>query len=572
MNRFSLSRADLLACLSEFSLTLLVFFVCAADPPPSVNEAHYLAKAKHYWDPSWCAKDFFITSSQTHATFYFFFGWPTLFVDLETVAWAGRFAGWSMLAAGLIRLCSVLHLRSWTPLVAWLWVAGVSQGNLAGEWVVGGIEAKVPAYGLVLWGMADAIRGRFGAAWMAMGAAAAFHVLTGGWAVVATMLMALATTWKEAGWRARLAPFATGGLWIGGLLSLPGLLPALALNQGVTPEESVSAAKIYTYFRLGHHLLPSSLQAWWYLRFAIMTAVTLWLWTKIARFTLLAGGSSEARGGRKPPPTDPPEHPIDSAFSIPPDRLRRWRTLLLSSLIITSIGLALGILPAFNPDLAAQVLRFYWFRLADAWIPLGMATGIAVMVRQLCESRKLSENGITTVRGIAIATGLLITVSYAQDVIARTTRGVPRAVDNRVLGLHRDADYWTQQRVMEDWMAVCRFIRASTPRDAVLLTPRHQQSFKWYAARAEVVNWKDVPQDARALREWARRFLEIYPVRLDTMRVTIRYDDLREFRRKYGVDWIIVDKRITGEHLPLVRVYPFDRETNKTYAVYRLPN
>jgi hypothetical protein len=34
---------------------------------------------------------------------------------------------------------------------------------------------------------------------------------------------------------------------------------------------------------------------------------------------------------------------------------------------------------------------------------------------------------------------------------------------------------------------------------------------------------------------------------------------------------MIVDRRIVGEHLPLVRVYPLEGEENTTYAVYELP-
>jgi hypothetical protein len=35
---------------------------------------------------------------------------------------------------------------------------------------------------------------------------------------------------------------------------------------------------------------------------------------------------------------------------------------------------------------------------------------------------------------------------------------------------------------------------------------------------------------------------------------------------------MIVDRRIVGDDLPLVRVYPLEPETNATYAVYELPD
>ena len=33
----------------------LIFFLVAGSPPPDAGESHYLVKAKHYWNPAWCA-------------------------------------------------------------------------------------------------------------------------------------------------------------------------------------------------------------------------------------------------------------------------------------------------------------------------------------------------------------------------------------------------------------------------------------------------------------------------------------------------------------------------------------
>ena len=48
--------------------------------------------------------------------------------------------------------------------------------------------------------------------------------------------------------------------------------------------------------------------------------------------------------------------------------------------------------------------------------------------------------------------------------------------------------------------------------DALFLTPRMSQTFRWYASRGEVVNWKDIPQDAKGIVEWWRRLGEIWGV------------------------------------------------------------
>jgi hypothetical protein len=128
-----------------------------------------------------------------------------------------------------------------------------------------------------------------------------------------------------------------------------------------------------------------------------------------------------------------------------------------------------------------------------------------------------------------------------------------------------------ETRYFEDWKKVCQFIERSTPEDEVLLTPRHQQSFKWYAGRAEVVNWKDVPQDTLHLIEWRRRFSDVFPMRLGRRRTTIRYEDLLKLQQQYHVRYMIVDRRVVGLELPLARVYPRSNEMNQTYAVYLLP-
>ena len=69
-------------------------------------------------------------------------------------------------------------------LSAGAWVALVDHANFAGEWAVGGVEAKCFAYGFVLLGLAAIARGDWRTPWLWFGAASAFHVLVGGWAVL----------------------------------------------------------------------------------------------------------------------------------------------------------------------------------------------------------------------------------------------------------------------------------------------------------------------------------------------------------------------------------------------------
>ncbi len=60
------------------------------------------------------------------------------------------------------------------------------------------------------------------------------------------------------------------------------------------------------------------------------------------------------------------------------------------------------------------------------------------------------------------------------------------------------------------WREICDWAADNTPSDAVFITPRDPQSFHWYAGRAEVASYKDIPQDAVGIVEWWRRINDIY--------------------------------------------------------------
>jgi hypothetical protein len=522
----------------EIAALVALFFVYAGDPAPAVNEAHYLIKAKNFWDPSFCSGDLFAASGKAHTTFYWTFGGLTQIVSLEAAAWIGRLIGWLMLAIGVWRCGRSLGLPAFGSLgAAVLWLAGMEFGNLAGEWVVGGIEAKVPAYAMVLIGISEIIRRNWSRGWVWLGGASAFHVLTGGWAVVAACIAFLVT---ERGFRdesERPARFFSVGLFLGGALSLFGLLPAIGLTLGVTPEDSGTAARIYSYIRIRHHLLPSDFPIEWFIRHGMLAlglvAVACW--------------------GRHSPGQ------------------RRLLWIGLGALAIALCGLAVGLLPAYAPNLAAKLLRYYWFRLSDALVPFVlalwlMATFASDRISPLVRSR----------RALAIAMLLIATSLFLWSTVERTRLGIPPSTSHRLLGVDLDADVQQQRQSHRDWVSVCDWVRVAMPVDEVLLTPRHQQTFKWYSGRAEVVNWKDVPQDAAALLEWNRRFDDVFPKRLgsvslNSMRVPIGYAMLRDYRRRYGVRFMVVDNRIATKQLPLVKVYPAADVDNQTYSVYELP-
>ncbi len=226
-----LARHARLSAAGEIVLIFAIFFIHAAWPVPEVNETHYLAKAKHYWNPQWCADDFFLQTADAHQVFYWTCGWMTRWLSLPASTWVGRLVTWGLLAWAWRRLSvAIVPLPLYSVLSAGLFVAGTSRLHMAGEWIIGGFEAKGLAYVLVLLALEAVVRNRWQWVWPLLGLASAFHVVVGAWSVLAAGLAWLMAGSDRPAVGAMLKP-----LLLGLPFALPGLLPALELSRGVEP-------------------------------------------------------------------------------------------------------------------------------------------------------------------------------------------------------------------------------------------------------------------------------------------------------------------------------------------------
>lgn len=485
-------------------LVLVVLTLDGAWPVPDVNEAHYLTKAKHYWQPQWIERDLFLSSADSHVTFFATIGGLTQVLPLPAAAWCGRLIIWSLMAWGWRRLSFVLVPRfGWAALTAAAAIAFAERCHMAGEWFVGGCEAKGIAYALVFSALADLITGRWNRGLLQFGAATAFHVLVGGWS-----LTAAGVVWLTAG---RHRP--TLGQWLpgligGGLLSLFGLFPSLALSQGVDAATKIEADRIYVFERLMHHLDPRSIAP----RFGLRHAALWVAWTALCCI-------------------------------LPADLRRRMlRRFVLGAGLIGLAGLAIGYGLPDGLTLKTALLRFYWFRLADVMPAVGLTFELAAAATS-GKSSGLRRAAL----GVLIVAGTL---------------HLALVIHERVKLPFARSENLGHPSNLADWRDVCAWIKDNTPHDALFLTPRPFATFKWYAERAEVGTWKDVPQDAKSLVEWRRRLDELYEDRT----VWLNYvpeERLREFADRYDVDYLV-----TYREPPLAfrQVY-----SNNDFVVYALP-
>lgn len=508
---------------------VMVFFIAAGEPAPHVNEQHYLTRLKHFWDTDWCRGDLFLESPDAHFTIVWLAGWITRLIPLPAVAWVGRLAAWALLAWALQRLSwTVAPVRWGVVLVAALWVVGVQQGNLAGEWAVGGVESKCFAYAFVLLALHATLQDRWNFAWVHLGAATALHALVGGWSVLIFLGL-----WLRGGAKPSFRSIMPG-MAFGGLLGLAGVLPALLMNWGTPAEVVAEANRIYVFDRLPHHLALLSKPSEWIAERAgrhfvvlLLLAVATW-WVRLQR------------GGRSAQDTSQGE--VDGLL-----QLCRYAW---GAAVLAMFGFALEAWYFDSPLAGARLQRYYWYRLTDVAAPLAVSLTAVAMVTAAWRQRK--HTAIAGMVGlIAVACWFL-----APSVFGRVANPRPPA-DKQVADL-------------DAWIDACRWAGEETPADAVFLVPQYANSFKWRAGRAEVVTYKDIPQNAAGLVEWKRRFNDVFRRTTDDGRLvgvpSLGHHGaarLRELGARYNASFVLTDHR-KAVSLPV-------EYQNRSYVIYRLP-
>ncbi len=560
----------------EVAVIVAIFAAAGAWPVPDLNEPVYLTKARHAADPTWAAGDFFLETPDAHGVFYRAFGPLAAAVPLDQAAWIGRLVGWLALAVGFRHAIGPLAITSLGRLAtAALFALALRCTTMAGEWVIGGCEAKVFAWACVLGGIGELCRGRPAVAWLAMGCGAALHPIVGGWGMIALvpacwftrMLPAFIETRLGGGTSRRCAVFQivagprrlgpnapractdplasphsfakttqrfvgipsrrvqlTVACVIGGLIAAAaGVVPVLGLSADASAVERAEAARIYVVERLGHHLLPRTFAEPLVARH-VLAIVAWWLLARQVRRT-------------------PARTRLDAFTGV--------------ALGVSLTGLVIAAAEPFAPATVYGLLRFYWFRLADVMVPLALAAAAVAVLEDDAVCERLMPVRPAAARWI-------VALLLIADLAAQSAHWP-------LPGRERLAARADSKLDVAAWVDVCAWVRAHTPPESRFLTPRGAGSFTWRTDRPEVVSWKNSPQDPRSLIEWRRRIVDVFSPtgRLGDMGASVAVlspERIREVAATYGATHAIVPTPAAWQsELPFERVY-----ANAGYAVYRI--
>ena len=499
------------------------------------NEVDVLPLAKQFADPSWIASDWYLNIETNYRyLFQVIFGFLIVHFGFLAASIIGRLVCYALVAWGIVLLGEKLGLSLTYLVLATVVITyqGSFQGAIAGEWFVGGIEAKAVAYGLILLAIPLMLNRRYILMTLALGLATSFHVLVGGWAFLTTL-----------GWfcfrpQQRLGKLGQS-VWL--LLLIYIASSAFAIpstwQQLLTspPSGNISPSFIYVFLRLPHHLNPFAWQPILWLRLVVYLLLWAFCMISLKKKADLKGWTQEDR----------------ARFEL--------AEFTLIALVPFVAGVAIALF-----DRQGEWLQYYFFRFGDMMLPL---TTSLLLACNLETKFSIQKNKF---RFLLMA--LLGCILFTQ-----TGLFTQRAVACQDFPA-QEQDVDPQWKLMSDW------IHSNTSEDAIVIShPWKLPNFTWMTERATIVKLKLFPQTRESIVEYYERLndlsggalAEIYfgEEKLEQRKTVkaisagfshLNTTQVKQLMTKYKSNYFLTD---VGHHLDLPIVH-----TQTPYILYGRPN
>ena len=168
-------------------------------------------------------------------------------------------------------------------------------------------------------------------------------------------MVATAVAWIAGGGQRPALRTLAPAIVVAVVIALPSVYLGLSLSSEAGSTTIAEANRVYVLERLPHHLSAPHFALGFLTRHVLLHVTWLLL------ITLL-------------PPAQPGERSL------------RW--FVAATIGLAWIGFAPGWLVRDNPERLAAVMRDYWFRTSDAFVPLGVALCLARLVTSLLATRR----------------------------------------------------------------------------------------------------------------------------------------------------------------------------------------
>ncbi len=253
------------------ALLLAVALAVAGRPVPSGNELLYLLAPYRLTHPAFLAGDWtYAVPWNEHLVFNWTVGALMLAIPPVVMGWLGRLVCWTLILAGLLQLGRRFGL---TPALSALGIAiwlGAGQALVGGEWMIGGFEAKVVAYVLLVFALNRLLEGREKSGGILLGLSFTLHPAVGMQGAIAAAVGLLFLRWPP-------ARLARTGVWAT-VFALPGIVTALMLVTG--QPTGAAEWRLVVLGRMPWHVDP------WTFPYHLLTLLALMLLFNLLWFRL----------------------------------------------------------------------------------------------------------------------------------------------------------------------------------------------------------------------------------------------------------------------------------------------
>jgi len=437
------------------------------------NEIHFLPLAKQYGNPSWVPGDFYYNSPPSYRLLFLqLFAPLTILFGFLATSIIGRLIGYTFIATAIVFLTQKLELKLPSLLLAltlFLYL-NPKQSMIAQEWLIGGIESKVFAYGFLLLSLLFLFERKYGLLCLCLGLTNSFHLLVGGWA---SLILGLSLVNTPHGvnllGRSFLDKLKLGFLYLAG--SIYAIYPlTIEIYRQFSPKNGaegdvlsidnipIPSSFFYTFLRTPHHINPHS----WPIASWIIPIVYLSI-----LITLHRTSASQTQEKDK--------------FAAELRRFAFYSTV--------PIGLGLFAIP-FDPQ--GTLLQYYPFRVGAIMVPLMTCLFLSQWLEQQ-SAQRLGKR--VTIALMSIVLGGVIMVKghgFSQDL---------KALKN----------FPVQAKIASpEWVEMCFWIRDSLPSDRLVLSsPTTGDNFTWLSEHPSLVKFRLVPAASQSIAEWYYRLKDL---------------------------------------------------------------
>lgn len=442
------------------------------------NEAPILPLAKQFGDPSWIPGDFYYNSPPSYRLLFLqLFAPLTIHFGFLATSILGRLAGYTLISIAIVLISQKLGIKLSTVLVAlslFLYL-NPKQSMIAQEWLIGGIESKVFAYGFLLLSLLFLSEHKYGKMALCLGLTNSFHLLVGGWA---SFILCLSTwnTHHSIGIlkRSRLEQLKLLGWYvIGSIFAIYPLILELSYQflEKANPETealSIPASFLYTFLRTPHHINPQSWPiATWLIPFVYLSILIV-----IHRISCSQAQETQEQNEK-------------DTFAA---ELRRFA-------FYSTVPIGLGLL-AIPFDRQGTFLQYYPFRVGAIMVPLITCLFLSQWLEQQSDhhlGKRLGKQ-VTIVLMSIVLGGVMLVKSHGFW------------HDLKVL-----KDFPVQAKIASpEWVEMCFWIRDSLPSDRVVLSsPATGDNFTWLSEHPSVVKFRLVPAASQSIAEWYYRLQDL---------------------------------------------------------------